>query len=568
MTPVTTSSVRPANGHAGHSDAGAAPTLAPFTPVWQESQLLAWLPGEQPPAFSPGDVARIAARVREPVHVVTGPPGSGVGIATGGATGPADAGGYRLLGTLPPLYPEWLGDRSFCEAHGVRFPYAAGEMANGIATTEMVIAMARAEMLGFFGAGGLAPARIEQAVDVLARELGTAPNWGVNLIHSPNETAAEAQVAEILLARGVPRISVSAFMSLTPPVVRCAAAGLRTDSAGRVVRRTQLFAKVSRPEVARHFMSPAPAEMLRALVDRGQLTAAEAELAGRVPVAEDITVEADSGGHTDNRPLVALLPTILALRDEVTRTFGYDRPIRVGAAGGLGTPEGVAAAFGLGAAYVLTGSVNQSCVESGLSRNAKSMLAQADVADVIMAPAADMFEQGVRLQVLRRGTMFGTRAALLYELYRTHASLDHIPTKTLERLEREILQVPVARVWAETAAFWQNRDPGELRRAEQDPKHRMALVFRWYLGNASRWAIEGDESRRTDYQIWCGPAMGAFNRWVAGSFLAEPEHRSVVQIARNLLEGAAVITRAHQLRTYGVPVPAGAFAFTPPHCST
>ena len=35
---------------------------------------------------------------------------------------------------LPPLYPEWLGGRSFTEAHGLRFPYVAGAMANGIAT--------------------------------------------------------------------------------------------------------------------------------------------------------------------------------------------------------------------------------------------------------------------------------------------------------------------------------------------------------------------------------------------------------------------------------------------------
>jgi trans-AT polyketide synthase/acyltransferase/oxidoreductase domain-containing protein len=50
-------------------------------------------------------------------------------------------------GTLPPLYPEWLGDRAFGEAHGVRFPYVAREMARGIVTTKMVVTMARAEML-------------------------------------------------------------------------------------------------------------------------------------------------------------------------------------------------------------------------------------------------------------------------------------------------------------------------------------------------------------------------------------------------------------------------------------
>jgi hypothetical protein len=57
--------------------------------------------------------------------------------------------------------------------------------------------------------------------------------------------------------------------------------------------------------------------------------------------------------------------------------------------------------------------------------------------------------------------------------------------------------------------------------------------------------------------------MGAFNAWVRDSFLADPANRNVVQIGLNLLEGAAVITRAHQVRTYGVAVPSSAFSFRP-----
>ena len=53
--------------------------------------------------------------------------------------------------------------------------------------------------------------------------------------------------------------------------------------------------------------------MLAALGQKGLLTSGEIELARRLPVAEDFTVEADSGGHTDNRPLTVLLPAILLL---------------------------------------------------------------------------------------------------------------------------------------------------------------------------------------------------------------------------------------------------------------
>jgi hypothetical protein len=57
--------------------------------------------------------------------------------------------------------------------------------------------------------------------------------------------------------------------------------------------------------------------------------------------------------------------------------------------------------------------------------------------------------------------------------------------------------------------------------------------------------------------------MGAFNEWVAGTPLEPVEKRNVRQIALNLLEGAARITRAAQLRASGVAVPAHLFSYTP-----
>jgi PfaD family protein len=470
----------------------------------------------------------------------------------------------QALGSLPPLYPEWLGDRGFCERHGTRFPYVGGAMANGIASVELVGALAHGGCLAFFGAAGLSLPRVEAAIDTLQKDLNPAQlPWGVNLIHSPAEPALEDAVAALLLARDVRCVEASAFMALTPAVVRYACSGLSRDPQGRVQRRHRVIAKVSREEVARLFLQPPPAAMLDALVERGQLRRDEAELAARLPLAEDITVEADSGGHTDNRPLTALLPTIALLRDRLCVEYGYIDPVRVGAAGGLGTPAALAAAFAAGAAYVQTGTVNQACVESGLHASARAMLAQADMADVIMAPAADMFELGVDVQVLRRGSLFAVRARKLYELYRQWPSLEAIPEAERRRVEQDILRADIAAAWASTRAFWLSRDPAQVARAESDPKHRMALVFRAYLGLSSRWAIDGFAERAADYQIWCGPAMGAFNRWVRGSCLEPVENRRVLQVALNLLEGAAVLSRVQQLRSFGVAVPASAFDFRP-----
>ena len=255
--------------------------------------------------------------------------------------------------------------------------------------------------------------------------------------------------------------------------------------------------------------------------------------------------------------------SILALRDDIAQAQGYTRPIRVGAAGGLGTPTALAAAFSMGAAFVLTGSVNQACVESGLDEEGRTMLAQAGIADVTMAPAADMFEMGVEVQVLHRGTMFAVRARKLYELYKTYDSLEAIPAEERQTVESQMLRATLEEAWESTRAFWMSRDQSEVAKAEANPKHKMALVFRSYLGQSSRWAIAGEASRRMDYQIWCGPAMGAFNRWTTDTFLADPAQRTVVQVARNLMEGAAVVTRAQQLRSYGVPVPSAGFDFRP-----
>jgi trans-AT polyketide synthase, acyltransferase and oxidoreductase domains len=180
----------------------------------------------------------------------------------------------------------------------------------------------------------------------------------------------------------------------------------------------------------------------------------------------------------------------------------------------------------------------------------------------MMAPAADMFELGVDLQVLKRGSLFGPRAKKLYDMYVTKSGLDAIVGEQRAELEK-ILGLSVEQVWADTERFWQSRDPGELERAAKDAKHQMALVFRWYLGKSSRWAIEGTPERVMDYQIWCGPAMGAFNTWVQGTFLEPWEQREAVQVALNMLEGAAQVSRAQQVRAYGVPVPAEAFQFRP-----
>lgn len=504
-------------------------------------------------ARSDYDMGTLLAQIDTPLTVVDSGASTQCVAAVDTTVQPSDHSSVPVFGTIAPVDPASLGDPSFCADHGIRFPYVAGAMANGIASVELVEAMSRGGMLGFFGAAGLAVAQVEEAVDRLIASLGNEP-FGVNLIHSPNESAVEMAIATMMIEKGVHLIEASAFLKITPPVVKYRLTGVHRDAEGSIITPNKIVAKVSREELAEKFFSPAPEKIVAKLLEAGEITADEAELSKYIPVAQDITAEADSGGHTDHRPALALLPTLLSLRDRMQAEHGYDLPLRVGLGGGISTPESAAAAFAMGAAYLVTGSVNQACTESGTSDLVRQMLAETRQADVAKAPAADMFEMGVTVQVVKRGTMFAMRGNKLYELYRAYGSLEEIPQAEREKLEKQVFRATFDETWASTKAFFEERDHRQIERAEKDPKHKMALVFRSYLGLASVWANRGVEDRKMDFQIWCGPAMGAFNEWVRGTFLDDYTQRGVDVVGKNILYGAAVLARAQQARNAGVRV--------------
>jgi trans-AT polyketide synthase, acyltransferase and oxidoreductase domains len=457
----------------------------------------------------------------------------------------------ETLTIVPPISAQDLGDAEFRACHGVKYAYAAGAMAGGIASEEMVIALGRKGILSSFGAGGLSPDRLEVAIKRIQQALLEAP-YAFNLIHSPNDPAIERRAVDLYLQYGVKTIEASAFLSLTPSLVYYRAAGLKINRQNQIEIGNKIIAKLSRAEVAEQFLRPAPSKILDQLVSEGLISSLQAKLAQKVPMADDITVEADSGGHTDNRSLVCLFPSIVSLRDKIQQEYNYSKIVRIGAAGGISTPQSVLAALMMGAAYVVTGSVNQSCLEAATSKHTKQLLAQAGMEDVMMAPAADMFEMGVKLQVLKRGTLFPIRAQKLYEIYKNYDSIEAIPLSEREKLEKQIFQRSLDEVWNETVAFFKQRDPEQIVKTANNPKRKMALIFRWYLGLSSRWSNTGEKNREFDYQIWCGPAMGSFNDWVKGSYLEDLQNRSVVNVASHLMTGAAYLYRVQSLKMQGL----------------
>ncbi len=443
-----------------------------------------------------------------------------------------------------PVSPEMLGSAAFRRDHGVKYAYVAGAMAKGIASVALVTRMAKARMLSYYGSAG-------QRLDVIAKAIvqiqgGLRPGdpFGVNLIHNMLLPEFEQHTVDLFLRHGIREVEAAAYIHMTPALVCYRLTGAHCLPSGEIVAPNRLLGKASRLEVAERFFAPPPSEIVGALLDAGRISPEEARLAPFLPMADDVCAEADSGGHTDRRPATVLLPAFVRLRDRVGAGAPSRRPVRVGAAGGLGAPEAIAAMFLMGADFVLTGSINQCTVEAGTSDRAKDLLAAAEIQDTDMTPASDMFEIGAKVQVLKKGVLFPGRANRLYELYQRHDSIDQIDRRTLETIQKKYFKRSFDEVWAETRAYYEHTAPQELEKAERNPKHKMAMIFRWYLIQTGRLAQAGAAESSEDFQIHCGPAMGAFNQWAKGTRFEDWRNRRVDEIAEALLRGAADIFNA------------------------
>ncbi|TYQ17732.1 UNVERIFIED_CONTAM: trans-AT polyketide synthase/acyltransferase/oxidoreductase domain-containing protein [Acetivibrio alkalicellulosi] len=426
-----------------------------------------------------------------------------------------------------------LGDASFCLDYGLKYAYVAGGMYKGVASKELVVRMGRAGFMAFFGSGGLSYDAIEEAIQLIQGELNNGESFGMNVLYNANNPEKEEKLVNLLLQYGVNKIEAASYINITPALVRFRLYGIKRDEKGIICTKNKIIAKVSRPEVAERFLAPPPSRILEKLVSGGQITEKEANLAKRIPMADDICVEADSGGHTDQGVAYTLVPAMICLRDAMMREYGYSKKIRIGAAGGIGTPEAAAAAFILGAEFIMTGSINQCTVEAGTSDSVKEILQHINVQDMDYAPSGDMFELGAKIQVLRKGTFFPARAKKLHDLYLNHQSIEEIDGDIRKQLEKRYFNNPLETIYEEVKRHYSIQ---EIEKAEKNPKHKMALIFKWYYAYATKIALLGDEGDKVNYQVPCGPALGAFNQWIKGTELESWKNRHVDEIAEKIMK--------------------------------
>lgn len=433
-----------------------------------------------------------------------------------------------------------LGNENFKKEYNLKYAYLGGGMYRGIASAEMVINLGRAGLMGYFGAAGLSLAEIKEGILMIQEDLSNSESYGMNLICNLDNPAIELETVKLYLDYNITKIEAAAFMQITPALVLYRLKGLEENEKGEIECKHKILGKISRPEVAENFMSPAPERIVEKLLDSGQITSKQAELAKKVPMSNEICVEADSGGHTDQGIPTVLLPAIASLRKELIKKYDYKRPIYLGQAGGIGAPESALAAFIMGADFILTGSINQCTQEGGISDSVKTMLQDINVQDTAYAPSGDMFEVGARVQVLRKGVFFPARANKLHTLYSQYSSLEEIPEKIQKQVQEKYFKKSFDEIWEETKSFIQEEgQSSEIEKAQGNAKHKMALIFRWYFNYSSQLSFKGQEEDRVNYQVYTGPALGAFNQWIKGTELEDWRNRQVADIGIKLMKETA-----------------------------
>ncbi|WP_160717034.1 ACP S-malonyltransferase [Chitinophaga solisilvae] len=438
-----------------------------------------------------------------------------------------------------------MGAAGFRETYGVRYAYAAGAMSYGISSPRQIVRMGKAGLLSFLGTEGVSLAEVEEAIQYIKQQGGPQLPYGVNIGSHPERPETEEELVTLFIRHGVKNVEAAAYLGLSKAIVYYRVKGLYKDNKGNIVAGNRIMAKLSRPEIAEIFLEPPPRAIVDKLLAEGSISAEQAALSRLVPMADDICAVADSAGHTDRRMPYALLPVIRRMRDETVSKLAYATPVRVGVAGGIGTADAVAASFVLGADFIMTGSVNQCTVDAGTSIAVKDMLQEINMQDTDYAPAGDMFETGTRIQVLKKGMFFPARANKLYELYRRYESLDQIPVKDRTQLEERYFKKSLDSVFEEIT---RQKDPAEISKALQNPRHKMALVFRHYFTVSQQAALKGDVAIREDFQVFCSPALGAFNQWVKGTPLQSWRNRHAEEVAWLLMLGGALYLRDFYLQ--------------------
>jgi trans-AT polyketide synthase/acyltransferase/oxidoreductase domain-containing protein len=423
-----------------------------------------------------------------------------------------------------------LGKEELKSKYNLKYPYLVGGMHMGISSVDMVVKIAMFGGMCFYGTAGNDIDVVSRAIDEIKRKLGSRRNYGINITYNYTFPEREKYLLELAVEKDVPVIELSSYLSITEELIKYKADSLNTDR--------KIIAKVSRIDLAEAFMSPAPDNILSVLYEKGLITEEQKEKLCTLPIADDICIVGDCAGSTDCKSVLALYPAVKMKKDELRAKGILANDICIGVAGGIGSGAAAAAAFKMGADFILTGSINQCCVEADTSEAVKDILEKISIDDLNYVKDGNMLDVGGLVQVIKRGGFFYARANNLARLYMSYKSINDIPRSVIEKLEKDYFRKPIELVYREIS---EGVSYELVEKSEKNPKYKMGLVFNKYYEDALRYAKGGKVENRLDYQIYCGPALGTYNALVKNTDKEQWRNRHVDEMAIDILSKAVDI---------------------------
>jgi NAD(P)H-dependent flavin oxidoreductase YrpB (nitropropane dioxygenase family) len=255
--------------------------------------------------------------------------------------------------------------RSAVSDLGLTIPILAAPMAGGSTTPAMVTAAARAGGLGFLAAGYKTAQALADQLTALRAE---AVPFGVNLF-APNPVPVDAE-AYRRYARAIQPEAERFGLDLTT--------GDPVENDDHWNDKIDLLLADPVPLVSFTFGVPEHA-VVAALRKAGTVVAQTVTSADEARIAADagadvLVVQASAAGAHSGTLTPARVPAVVPIGDLVGQVR-HATGVPVVAAGGLATPEDVAAVLGAGAAAAMVGTVLLRSDESGASATHRAALA-------------------------------------------------------------------------------------------------------------------------------------------------------------------------------------------------
>ncbi|MCG8569828.1 MAG: ACP S-malonyltransferase [Spirochaetes bacterium] len=124
---------------------------------------------------------------------------------------------------------ESLGNKEFKKEYHTKYTYVVGGMHYGISSPQLIINLAKAGILSFFGTNGLELSVIEKGITEIQKKLQNGEPYGMNLVHHIEDKEKDEKLINLFLDCQIKNIEISSFTSITPCLLKFRAKGLKKN---------------------------------------------------------------------------------------------------------------------------------------------------------------------------------------------------------------------------------------------------------------------------------------------------------------------------------------------------